>query len=389
MRLDGIRVLDLSRLLPGPFATQLLADSGAEIIKIEDTDKGDYARQSKPQTSRGVGPIFEMVNRGKKSVSINLKAEAGRTAFYELVNTADVVFEGFRPGVAEKLGVGYDKLTEYADDIIYCSLSGYGGDGPWASRAGHDINYISLAGLLDMTRESERAKPQIPGYPIADMASGLFAAFAITQGILSRELGNSNGEYIDIAMSDVVASFSQPVAHHAFSEDNPRPGATDLTGNLPCYDVYETKDGKWVSFGALEPQFWEAFCKETGNEELIDHHRTDDEDVREAVRIKLEEIFIEKTRSEWEAQLREVNTAFAGVYSPGEMVNHDQIESRNIITRSKEAPARISYPAETRAKVPSHNEALPDLGEHTEQYLKEVGYTKEELADLMNDGVIR
>lgn len=173
-----------------------------------------------------------MVNRGKRSVALDLKTEDGQHAFYKLVETADVVFEGFRPGVAERLEIDYDTLIDYNDDLVYCSLTGYGQNGPWADRAGHDLNYIALSGLLDMTRDSDDSKPQMPGFPIGDMASGLFAAFAITDALLSRELGNTKGEHIDISMTDVVASFSQSVAYQAFTGDPtlPRPGKTALTG---------------------------------------------------------------------------------------------------------------------------------------------------------------
>jgi alpha-methylacyl-CoA racemase len=390
MRLDGIRVLDLTRLLPGPYATQLLADSGAEVVKIEDTAAGDYARRSEPKSSRGVGPIFEMVNRGKRSVAFDLKTEDGRRAFYDLVETADVVVEGFRPGVAERLQINYDALVEHNEALVYCSLSGYGQDGPWADRAGHDLNYIALSGLLDMTRDSADSKPQIPGYPIADMASGLFTAFAITDALLSRELGNTNGEYIDISMTDVVASFSQSIAYQAFTSDptTPRPGETALTGKLPCYDSYETRDGKWVTLAALEPQFWRAFCEAVDKDHLIENHQAADPDVRSAVRTELEELFRERSRDEWETQLEEVDTAFAGVYSPSEAVSHPQIESRGIIERADSAPPRVGFPARSSEVLPKSDEELSGQGEHTDSYLAEVGYSDAEISDLRESDAV-
>ncbi|SDJ43160.1 CaiB/BaiF CoA transferase family protein [Natronorubrum texcoconense] len=391
MRLDGVRVLDLSRLLPGPYATQLLADSGAEVVKIEDTGAGDYARFMGPETARGFGVIFDMVNRGKRSVAIDLKSEDGRDAFYRLVEDADVVLEGFRPGVVDRLGVDYETLTEYNDELIYCSLTGYGQEGPWADRAGHDLNYVALAGLLDMTRESSDEKPQMPGYPIGDMAGGLFTAFAVVEAVLARELGNSGGEYIDIAMADVVASFAQPVAYQALTGDpaEPRPGATSLTGGVPWYDSYETADGTWVTLAALEPQFWDAFCEAVGRTDLVDEHGSEDPDVLAALEDELRDLFRERTRDEWETQLADVDAAFAGVYSPAEMVDHPQFKDRGLLERSDDAPPRIGYPARHATGSEATDEAVPSQGEHTRQYLADAGYDEEEIELLLESGVVR
>ncbi|WP_306052921.1 CaiB/BaiF CoA transferase family protein [Natronococcus wangiae] len=391
MRLDGIRILDLSRLLPGPYATQLLADSGAEVVKVEDTGAGDYARLMEPRTARGIGAIFEMVNRGKRSVAIDLKAEDGRAAFYRLVEGADVVLEGFRPGVAERLGVDYESLAAHNDDLVYCSLTGYGQDGPWADRAGHDLNYVALAGLLDMTRDSPDEKPQPPGYQIGDMAGGLFAAFAVVEALLSRELGNAGGEYVDVAMADVVASLSQSVAYQALTGDpaEPRPGETPLTGMLPWYDSYETADGKWVTLAALEPKFWRAFCEAVGRDDLADEHGSQDPAVRAALRDELRELFRERTRDEWEAALADVDATFAGVYAPAETVDHPQIRARGIVERPDDAPPRIGFPARRSEEPTATAETIPERGEHTRQYLAEAGYDDDEIERLLESGAVR
>ncbi|QSW99897.1 CaiB/BaiF CoA transferase family protein [Haloterrigena alkaliphila] len=390
MRLDGTRVLDCSRLLPGPYATQLLADCGAEVVKVEDTDAGDYARAMPPYTSRDVGAIFDAVNRGKRSVSIDLKRESGREAFYRLVETADVVLEGFRPGVVDRLEIDYETLTEYNEELVYCSLSGYGQDGPWADRAGHDLNYVALAGLLDMTRDAPDEKPQVPGYPIGDMAGGLFTAFAIVGALLSRELGNTGGEYVDVAMADVVASFSQSVAHQAFTgePDEPRPGATSLTGALPWYDCYETADEKWVTLAALEPQFWRAFCEAVDREDLVDEHGTADPDVRAALEAELRDLFRERTREEWEAALAGVDAAFAGVYAPAEAVDHPQFRARELLEDPEDAPPRIGFPARFGGESAARDERVPAQGEHTRQYLLEAGYDDEDVDALLESGVV-
>jgi len=387
MRLDGVRVLDLTRLLPGPYGTQLLADAGAEVIKVEDTGAGDYARHNVPQTDRGVGPMFDIINRGKRSVALDLKSEEGTEAFYRLVEDADVIFEQFRPGVVDRLGIDYGTVREHNDEIIYCSLSGYGQTGPYSGRVGHDLNYIGVAGLLDMTREDEEMAPQIPGYQVGDLGGGLFSAFTIVGALLSRELGNSGGEYIDVAMTDVVASFSQSVAHEAFRGEDPRPGETTLTGELPCYDVYETKDGRYVTLGALEPKFWQAFCEEVGREDLIEDHMAEGER-REEVREELAELFAERTQAEWEEFLSD-ETMTAPVNTPEEMVQHEQIAARGVVERPDEAPPRVGFPALSTEEPEAELVDVPGHGEHTDELLQEAGYSETEINDLRDDGAVK
>ncbi|RZH69164.1 CaiB/BaiF CoA transferase family protein [Natrinema altunense] len=387
MQLDSVRILDLSRLLPGPYATQLLADAGADVIKVEDTDRGDYARDIPPTTDRGVGALFGSVNRGKRSIALDLKSEAGREAFYELVADADVVFEQFRPGVADRLEIEYETLVGYNDDLVYCSLSGYGGTGPYAERAGHDLNYVGVAGLLDMTREDESMAPQLPGYQIGDLGGGLFAAVSIVGGLLSRELGNG-GEYVDVAMTDVVASFSQAVAHEALTGGDPRPGETPLTGTFPWYDVYETADGRYVTLAALEPKFWAAFCEEVGREELIDAHGTDEPAELAAVREELAALFASRSRDAWLADLSE-ETTVGPVCTPAEALEHPQLEARGLIERPADAPPRIGFPARGSNVPDTHDESIPKHGEHTDELLASVGYDESERAALRDADVIR
>ncbi|OLZ42123.1 carnitine dehydratase [Natrinema saccharevitans] len=386
MQLDSVRILDLSRLLPGPYATQLLADAGADVIKVEDTDAGDYARYTPPTTERDVGALFDGVNRGKRSVALDLKSEGGREAFYDLVADADVVFEQFRPGVADRLEIDYETLVEYNEELVYCSLSGYGGTGPYAQRAGHDLNYVGVAGLLDMTREDEAAAPQLPGYQIGDLGGGLFAAFSIVGGLLSRELGNG-GEYVDVAMTDVVASFSQAVAHGALTGDDPRPGETTLTGGVPWYDVYETADGRYLTLAALEPKFWTAFCEEVGREDLTDLHGTDDPAELEAVREELESLFATRTRDDWLAELSD-ETMTGPVCTPAEALEHPQLEARGLVERPDDAPPRVGFPAVGSALPERHDESVPGHGEHTDELLAAVGYDEADRDELREAGAI-
>lgn len=388
MRLDGVRVLDLTRLLPGPYATQLLADAGADVVKVEDTDAGDYARHMPPMTDRGHGAVFDAVNRGKRSVALDLKAEAGREAFYDLAATADVVIESFRPGVADRLGVDDDAVRDHAEDVVYCSLTGYGQEGPLADAAGHDINYVGVAGLLDMTRGGTAARPQPPGYQVADLGGGLFAAFAVVSALLSRELGGGDGEYVDVAMTDVVASFSQSAAAEVFQGGNPRPGETALAGGFPWYDVYECAEGRYVTLGALEPRFWRAFCEAVDREDLVGSHMSDDPAELAALRSELEDLFSERTRDEWVAFFDGVDATVQGVYTPAEALDHPQLEARGVVKRTGDGPPRVGFPARGSAIQPGADGDVPGHGEHTDALLAEVGFDDAELARLRREGVV-
>ncbi len=386
MRLDDVRVLDLTRLLPGPYATQLLADMGADVVKIEDTGAGDYARHTPPVTDRGTGALFDSVNRGKRSVAIDLKSDEGREAFLDLAADADVVFEQFRPGVVDRLGVDYESVREVNDEVVYCSLSGYGNSGPYRERAGHDLNYIGVAGLLDMTRNGEDDAPRVPGYQIGDLGGGLFAAFSIVSALLSRELGNTGGEYIDVSMTDVVASFSQSIAYEALAGDDPRPGETALTGLYPWYDVYECADGQYLTLGALEPEFWQAFCEEVGKEEWVGEHMTGDPDRRAALREALEELFVEKSRDAWLEELSD-QTMTGPVLSPAEAFEHEQLAER-VVKRPDDAPPRVGFPAAGTDAPEDTDESVPGHGEHTAAVLSEAGLDDDEVEALRDAGAI-
>ncbi len=421
MDLSGVRVLDLTRYLPGPYATQVLADCGAEVINVESPD-GDPARGMEPRTDEnGVGRLFDAVNRGKRSAVLDLKTGSGREAFLRLAEDADVVIEGFRPGVVDRLGVGYEDVRERNPEVVYCSLSGYGQDGPWADRVGHDLNYVATAGLLDATRRDDGEAPRIPGVPVADVAGGLYAAFGVVSALLSRELGNASGEYLDVSMTDAVASLSQTLASSALAGDDPRPGDTPLTGRDPWYDVYETRearspsdgsssaerssanrssgqnpredgdshetaDGRYVTLAALEPQFWDAFCEAVGRPDLRDAHGTRDPAERAALRAELADLFAGRTQDEWEATLGDVDAAFAPVRTPREALDHPQIRARGLVGGGEDAPPRVGLPfvdaADERAGPP------PGLGEHTADVLREAGYGDDDLVALRADGAI-
>jgi crotonobetainyl-CoA:carnitine CoA-transferase CaiB-like acyl-CoA transferase len=389
MRLDGVRVVDLTTLLPGPYGTQLLADLGADVVKVERVDAGDDARYTPPLTDEGHGALFDAVNRGKRSVALDLKDERGREALYELVSTADAFVEQFRPGVVDRLGVDYETLREHNPGLVYCSLAGYGQSGPKSGKAAHDLNYIGLAGLLDMTRESEEAKPQMPGYPIADMAGGVFAAFSVVCALLSRELGaGEGGEYIDCSLTDPVLSFAQSVAPSAFMGEDPRPGETALTGGYPWYDVYECADGRYVTLAALEPRFWRGFCEAVGREDLLDSHMTDDPAQVAALREELETLFASRTREEWVEAVGDADATVDGVYTPAEALEHPQVEAMGIVEEREGSLSRVGYPARGEGIPDGPLGGAPGHGEHTGELLREVGLPDTRIDNLAEAGVV-
>lgn len=381
MQLDDITVVDLSRLLPGPYGTQLLADMGAEVIKIEPPEQGDYAREMKPMVE-GTSSVFASINQKKQSVTLDLKSEKGQEIFLSIVEGADVVFEQFRPDVVERLGIGYEDVRQRTPDIVYCSLTGFGQTGPYSDRVGHDLNYVGLAGILDMTRRSDEEAPRIPGVPIADMAGGLAAAFSILGALLARELGNG-GDYIDLSMTDVLLSLSQSVTPLAIVGENPRPGETMLTGRYPCYGVYETADKRYVTLSALEPHFWENFCKAVERADLIEFHRSGDESVRRTLRRELEEVFATKTMAEWEDELGDEEVMIAPVKTPEEALTDAQFRHRAMV--EDEFPPRINFFAKSERRE-EQDGRVPELGEHTEDVLRKHGY--ENIQELRTENII-
>jgi len=377
--LDGVRVVDMTRLLPGPYATQLLADLGADVVKLE-SPEGDYARYSTPRLD-GEGGVFSVVNRGKRSVSLNLKDEAGHDAFCALVEKdgwgADAVVEGFRPGVAERLGVGYEDVRERNEDVVYCSLSGYGQDTEASDEAGHDLNYAAYAGLLDMTRAEEGGRPAVPGFPVGDMSGGVFAALSVVSSLLGRERG-AGGEYVDASMAEALLSFSQAAVPDAVADDGEATAReTALTGGYACYDVYETADGEYVTLAALEPKFWAEFCETVGRDDLTAEHPGDGE-----TREEVAGLFASRTADDWTETFEGTDVPFRRVRSLGEALEDDDVRDR-LVRGGDDAPRRVGFPATTLSGVEREtDETVPAHGEHTEEVLREAGWSDEEIERL-------
>ncbi len=371
--LDGIHILDLSRLLPGPYCTMLLADLGAEVVKVEPPLAGDYVRTIPPEF--GGEAIFAAVNRNKKSVALNYRNPRGREVFLRLARQADVIVETFRPGAAQRRKIDYATVRTVNPEIVYCSLSGYGQLGPYAGRAGHDLNYIAVGGLLDLNG-SAGGPPIPPGVPMADLAGGMLAATAILAALLGRER-SGQGAYLDVSMLDAAVSWMAPMAGIlAGLGHNPR-GQTPLSGKLACYNVYETADGKFISLGALELHFWSAFCQAVERDDLVARQ------FDQAAVSDVAAIFRQRTRQEWLARFRNVDTCVEPVNTLDEMMRDPQVRHRGLVTEERQFGSPFRF-------VKREDESpAPTLGQHTQQVLKRAGMTDAEIQELVAARVLK
>jgi len=388
--LAGIRVLDLSRMLPGPFASMMLGDLGAEVIKVEEPRIGDPTRWSKPTIGKQ-SAAFLQVNRNKKSLALDLKQPAARDLFLRLAETADVVLEQFRPGVVDRLGVGYEALKQVNPRLVYCSLSGFGQTGPHRERSGHDMNYLALAGVLGLTTD-ERGKPVIPGVQVADLAGGMVAAFAILAALMARER-TGQGQYVDVSMFDVMlAMLAIPAAHHFAGHRLEVGGKYALSGAYPFYNVYETSDGRHMTLGALEPKFWANFCRAVGREEWV-ARQFDDGERRENLFNELRALFKTRTQSEWIELMRDADCCCEPVLSMSEAFAHAQTTAREMIsqvmTTSGEPVAQLAPPYKLSDTPPQIGVSAPALGAHTDELLEAIGVSAPERERLRAAGAIR
>jgi crotonobetainyl-CoA:carnitine CoA-transferase CaiB-like acyl-CoA transferase len=376
--LAGLRVLDLSRLLPGPYCSRILADFGAEVIRVERPGGGDWLRHVPPLMD-GQSVLFRAINRGKKSLTLNLKSDQGPAILLRLVESADVLLEGFRPGVMERLQLGYHRLARVNPRLVYCSLTGYGPHGPYRDRAGHDLNYVGLAGLLHLTGP-RHGPPAIPGALVADLTGALWAAIGILLALVARQR-TGRGQRVDGSLlGAALACMSVPLAHHLGGQPMER-GGSDLTGGRVCYHVYETADGGHVTLAALEPHFWAAFCRSTGREDLLDHQFAPAVPGQPAYD-QLCALFRTRTRAQW-AQVAGVDTCCEPVYDVGEALASAPVRALGMLTgQGLLPPLRLS----AGTARPPH--PAPALGQHTADLLAELGYDRAAVASLRQRGVI-
>jgi alpha-methylacyl-CoA racemase len=386
--LAGLTVLDLSRLLPGPFCSLLLADFGADVIKVEDTGAGDYIRWS-PPTYEGAehsasSALFLALNRGKRSVRVNLKAPEGREVLLRLARDADVFLESFRPGVLDRLGVGYERLRRENPRLVYCAITGYGQDGPFRDRSGHDMNYLGLNGVLGLTGEAG-GPPVQSSVQIADIGGGaLMAAIGILVALRERER-SGEGQLVDCSMFDGALSWLAMLAAETFATGAaPRRGHLGLAGRFNCYRPYECADGH-VTLGALEPKFWQAWCHGVGRPDLLEHAFDSPGSESHAM---VAEIFRARTRGEWRAFASEHDCCLEPVLSLDEVLASELVAARGMVAEIAQPgagrpvkllgiPIKLSRTPGDAARAPA-----PALGEHTDEVLAAAGFDAAEIAAL-------
>ncbi len=398
LALEGIRMLDLTWQGPGPYCTMILGDLGMEVIRVSAPPSAG-ARQATRQVGKGEA-AYQVASRNKKSILLNLKTDEGREIFYQLAGKVDVILEGFRPGVAERLKIDYQTISKINPALVYCSITGYGQDGPYRTLPGHDINYISFAGALNLIGESDRS-PVIPLNLIGDFgAGGKDAAVGILTALIARGK-TGRGQYVDISMTDGVISLLTGAVLGGYFQSGvaPKRGESDLSGAYPYYNVYQTKDGKYITLGCLEPWLWENLCREIGKEEFVPFNMTrqrlpKDADDKKAEEILsyLRQLFLTRTRDEWFELFSQKDIPIGKVYSLDEVFADPQVLHRKMITE-------VEHPDGGRVKqvgiaiklsdTPGAIRSLPpSTGEHTDEILAGLGYGEQKINELRERGVI-
>ncbi len=390
LALEGIKILDLTKAAPGPHCTMILGDLGAEITKVEAPPGASRLQPRAAGEAVRRRVAFQANRRNSKSIGLNLKTEKARQIFYKLVETADVVAEEFRPGVAKRLGIGYDTLSKINPRIIYCSITSYGQNGPYRDAIAHDINSIAMAGALDLIGE-RGGWPAIPLNFLADLGgAGMSAAIGILAAIIARSK-TGRGQHVDISMLDTVILL---LAMHAvpYFCDNVPPKRGDRHGleARPYYNIYETKDGKYITIGNIEPYIWEHFCREIGHEELIPIQ--EDTSKWKELRSSLEKIFITKTRDEWWELLWQKGVFVGKLNTMAETFVDPHVLHRQMVVelehpkfgKVKQVGVGIKL-SDTPGKVRS---LPPMLGEQTEEILLGLGYSKESIKQLYEEKVV-
>ena len=393
--LSGLRILDLTRLLPGPVATMHLADLGAEVIKIEDTGAGDYARAMGPgeRAAGGKGGdslFFRLVNRNKKSLRLDLKQAAGVEVFMRLAQDADVIFESFRPGVVDKLGIGYEAVRAINPRIVYCAITGYGQTGPWAELAGHDINFLATAGLLDQIGTHDGTSsgaPAIPNLQIGDLLGG---ALTPLLGVLAAVIGakaTGKGSHVDVAMTDAVLAHTifPLVTTLVFGQPAPR-GADLLTGGVPCYGVYRTADDRYLAVGALEPKFWQALCAAIERPELAPFGLATGSQGRR-VKAELASLIAGQPLAHWQPIFAAADCCVTPILRLDEALAHPQVVAREMVVEVG-GTKQYAPPYKLSAWPWANATPAPASGADSEAVLAAAGFAETEIAALRAARVI-
>jgi len=394
--LEGIEILDLSYQGPGPFCTTILSDLGANVTRITPPPSAGARQVIREMSTKQAA--YSASNRNKKSILLNLRCEEGRRIFHQLAARTDVVVEGFRPGVAQRLGIDYETIAKINSKVIYCSVTGYGQDGPYRKLPGHDVNYISFAGVLGMIGESGR-QPVIPLNLIADYgAGGMSAVIGILSAIIAREK-TGRGQYVDISLTDTVISLLTQVILDPYFATGlaPQRGEHYLSGAYPSYSIYQTKDGRFISLGCLEPWLWANLCREIGKEEFIPYNVTrplvqEEKEKWQEIRDYLINFFLTKTRDEWFEQMKDKDIPIGKILSLEEVFADPQVLHRQMVME-------LDHPTEGKIRQVGIGIKLSDTpgkfrnfasltGEDTDETLKRLGYSTEKIDELRQAGVV-
>ena len=401
--LEGIVVIDLARMLPGPYASMILADLGAEVIRVEDPK---YPYGSPPpffQKGRYRESAFNsVIMRNKKSIALNLKNEEALEIFYKLVERADIILETFRPKVTEKLKIDYKTLSKINKSIIYCSLTGYGQYGPYEQFAGRDLNYIGICGILDLNKEREvigeknqERKPVLPGVQAADVGGGLVSTIGILGALIERDKNpNKEGQYVDVSMTDCVFSFMPMAAAFQFSKglnDGLTKPRNPLHGEVPFYSIYKTKDNKYLSIGAIEVKFWHGVCKGLGRDDLITKGNATGEE-KEEVFQEVQNEFLKKTQKEWMDIFSKIDSCVMPVKDFSEACEDPQIKARNMVVELSHPKfgkiQNINSPIKYSRTPLSIRNLAPNTGQNTKEILRWLNYTPEDIKGFKKKGIL-
>lgn len=388
--LDGIRVLDLTRLLPGATCTMLLADLGADVLKVEQPGAGDYNRRFEPLAKKESGS-FLLLNRNKRSLTLNLKTEAGREVLLRLVRDADVLLEGFRPGVMARLGLDYETLHAANPRLVVCAISGFGQTGPLREASGHDLNYMALAGALQLFG-TPATGPLVPGLSIADVGGGsLMAVYGILAALFARQ-HTGEGQYVDVSMFDGLVTW---LAYHGadtlFAGIEPRGGERPFIGSAPCYNVYRCRDGRHLSLGIIESHFWERLCDLAGRPAWKASQWPQGPEAAEQFRA-LAALFATEPRDHWVDRLAAADIPAAPVNGIAEAFAHPQAKARALLYECEHPVEgtipQLGFPVKLSATPAAHRLPPPTLGQHTAEVLRDLGYDSEAIAGMVRQGVI-
>jgi alpha-methylacyl-CoA racemase len=389
--LSGVKIIDFTRLLPGPLATMFLADMGADVIKVEDPDNPDYVRDFEPRIN-GMSMFYLSLNRSKRSLAVNYLSAEGKQIIYDLVKTADVLIEQYRPGVMSELGFGYEELSRINPKLIYVSVTGYGQQSVKAQDAGHDLNYIAIAGALGITGSAD-GNVTIPGFQLADIAGGSYMAMnAVTAALYQREK-TGKGDWVDVSMTDAAVPLTAlQFAYHQGAKQTIGRAQFELSGGLANYNVYRCKDGKYVALGSLEPKFWNRFCNKIGRSDWSERFLQQGAELTK-LKDEVATMFLTKTREEWLDFLKEEDICFTGINDLDEIENDKYLNERSMFIEN-EHPAvgkykTINQPLKFKESNFANQWSAPDLGDDSAGILRELNYNDERISELRDKNVVK